>query len=76
VTTNGRTDDGSADQQAARLIEAYREAAARGVERAFWLFLRDAPDAGYFGPMGCAVPMTRRTRPGAPTSRSASHRRH
>jgi hypothetical protein len=52
VTTNGRADDATPDQQATRLTEAYRQAAARGVERAFWLFLRDAPNAGYFGPMG------------------------
>jgi hypothetical protein len=52
VLTNGRTDDGSAERQASWLSEAYHQAAALGVERAFWLFLRDAPNAGYFGPMG------------------------
>jgi cellulase (glycosyl hydrolase family 5) len=52
ISTGGRTDDGSLEKQAAWLAEAYRLAAGLGVERAFWLFLHDAPDTGYFGPMG------------------------
>lgn len=52
VSTNGRTDEGSVDKQAVWLTEAYRAAAELGVERAFWLFLRDASNVGYFGPMG------------------------
>jgi hypothetical protein len=52
VSTNGRRDDGSAERQAAWLSAAYHQAAALGVERAFWLFLPDALNTGYFGRMG------------------------
>jgi hypothetical protein len=52
VSANGRRDDGSAERQAAWLSAAYHQAAALGVERAFWLFLRDAINTGYFGRMG------------------------
>ena len=52
VPTGGRTDNASPEKQAAWLTAAFHEAAARGVEHAFWLFLRDAPNTGYFGSMG------------------------
>jgi polysaccharide biosynthesis protein PslG len=52
VVTGGRTDNGSPEKQAAWLTAAVQQAQALGVERAFWLFLRDAPNTGYFGSMG------------------------
>jgi hypothetical protein len=47
-----RTDDGSPQKQALWLAQAYEQARTAGVERIFWLFLRDSAKAGYFGPMG------------------------
>jgi hypothetical protein len=35
-----------------RRAEAYRQSRRFGVERTFWLFLRDVPTVGYFGSMG------------------------
>jgi hypothetical protein len=52
VVTGGRADYGSPEKQAAWLTAAVHQARALGVERAFWLFLRDAPNTGYFGSMG------------------------
>jgi hypothetical protein len=52
VVTGGRTDYGSPEKQGAWLTAAVHQAQALGVERAFWLFVRDAPNAGYFGSMG------------------------
>ncbi len=51
VRAGGRIDEGSPDKQALWLTEAYRQAKDFGVERTFWLFLRDANN-GYFGAMG------------------------
>jgi hypothetical protein len=48
---NGRMDDGSNEKQARWLTEAYQQAFESGVERVFWLLLRDRKEA-YFGSMG------------------------
>ncbi len=47
----GRRDDGSNERQAAWLTEAYQQAFESGVERVYWLLLRDRKEA-YFGSMG------------------------
>ncbi len=48
---NGRKDDGSNEKQAEWLREAYHQAFEFGVERVYWLRLRDRKEA-YFGSMG------------------------
>lgn len=52
VPIGRRVDDGSPQKQAAWLSDAFRQAAQFGVERTFWLFLRDAGGTGYFDSMG------------------------
>lgn len=47
----GHQPAGSPDKQAQGLAEAYRQAADSGVERMFWLLLRDREEA-FFGSMG------------------------
>jgi len=47
----GRRDDGSYEKQAVWLREAYQQAFEFGVERVYWLLLRDQKEA-YFGSMG------------------------
>ncbi|MGB7574034.1 MAG: cellulase family glycosylhydrolase [Thermodesulfobacteriota bacterium] len=49
----GRTDKGSYERQAQWLTEAYQQAFEFGVERIYWLLLRDRKEA-YFGSMGLA----------------------
>ncbi len=49
----GRTDTGSYEKQAKWLTEAYQQAHEFGVERIYWLLLRDGKEA-YFGSMGLA----------------------
>ena len=51
-TAGRRTDPGSPDQQAAWARQALAQAFGAGVERVFWLFLRDHPATGYFASMG------------------------
>lgn len=48
-----RVDNGSPEKQAKWLEEAYQQAFSFGVERVFWLLLRDHAEA-YFGSMGLA----------------------
>jgi polysaccharide biosynthesis protein PslG len=48
---NGRMDDGSYEKQARWLTEACQQAFESGVERVFWLLLRDRKET-YFGSMG------------------------
>jgi len=48
---SGRTDNGSYEEQARWLTEAYHQAFESGVERVYWLLLRDRKEA-YFGSMG------------------------
>jgi hypothetical protein len=48
---NGRMDGGSYEKQARWLTEAHEQAFESGVERVFWLLLRDRKEA-YFGSMG------------------------
>ncbi len=48
---SGRMDNGSYKKQAAWLTEAYQQAFEFGVERVYWLLLRDRKEA-YFGSMG------------------------
>ncbi len=50
---NGRMDNGSYEKQAAWLTEAYQQAFELGVERIYWLLLRDRKEP-YFGSMGLA----------------------
>jgi len=50
---SGRMDNGTYERQAAWLTEAYRQAFEFGVERIYWLLLRDRKEA-YFGSMGLA----------------------
>jgi polysaccharide biosynthesis protein PslG len=50
---SGRMDHGSYEKQAAWLTEAYHQAFELGVERIYWLLLRDRKEA-YFGSMGLA----------------------
>jgi len=52
VHVGGRLDAGTPESQAAALRAAYEQAAAAGVGRVFWLFLRDHPAAHYFATMG------------------------
>ena len=49
----GRKDNGSYEKQAQWLTEAYQQAFESGVERIFWLLLRDRKEP-YFGSMGLA----------------------
>lgn len=49
----GRKDSGSHEKQAQWLTEAYQQAFESGVERIFWLLLRDRKEP-YFGSMGLA----------------------
>jgi hypothetical protein len=49
--TSGRMDNSSYEKQAAWLTEAYRQAFEFGVERVYWLLLRDRKET-YFGSMG------------------------
>ncbi len=49
--TGGRTDAGSPEKQALRLVQAYHQAFEFGVKRVFWLFIKDQ-DSPYFGSMG------------------------
>jgi hypothetical protein len=51
--TGGRTDKGSFEKQAQWLTEAYQQAFELGVERIYWLLLRDRKEP-YFGSMGLA----------------------
>ena len=51
--TSGRMDDGSPEKQAKWLTEAYQQAFEFGVERIYWLLLRDRKEP-YFGSMGLA----------------------
>jgi hypothetical protein len=48
---DGRRDDGSNERQAAWLAEAYQQAFEFGVEKVYWLLLRDRKET-YFGSMG------------------------
>jgi hypothetical protein len=47
-----RTDPGSPQNQARWADAAIRQAFDRGVERVYWLFLKDHPNTGYFASMG------------------------
>jgi len=51
ANASGRTDDGSCDKQGRWLTEAYEQALESGVEKVFWLLLRDRKEP-YFGSMG------------------------
>jgi hypothetical protein len=51
--TSGRMDNGSYEKQAKWLTEAYWQAFEFGVERIYWLLLRDRKEP-YFGSMGLA----------------------
>jgi hypothetical protein len=51
----GRTDDGSPEKQANWIEEAFQQASELGVERIFWILLRDRKEP-YFGSMGLADP--------------------
>jgi len=53
TVAGGRTDNGSYEKQAVWLTEAYRQAFEFGVERVYWLLLRDRKET-YFGSMGLA----------------------
>ncbi len=50
---SGRMDNGSPEKQALWLREAYEQAFEWGVERVYWLLLRDGKEP-YFGSMGLA----------------------
>ena len=50
---SGRVDNGSPEKQALWLKEAYEQAFESGVERIYWLLLRDGKEP-YFGLMGLA----------------------
>jgi hypothetical protein len=50
---SGRMDNGSPEKQALWLKEAYEQAFESGVERIYWLLLRDGKEP-YFGSMGLA----------------------
>jgi hypothetical protein len=50
---SGRMDNGSYEKQAKWLTEAYQQAFELGVERIYWLLLRDRKEP-YFGSMGLA----------------------
>jgi hypothetical protein len=47
-----RTDPGSPQNQARWAGAAFRQAFDHGVERVYWLFLKDHPNTGYFASMG------------------------
>jgi hypothetical protein len=47
-----RTDHGSPQNQAQWAGQAFQQAFDHGVERVYWLFLKDHPNAGYFASMG------------------------
>jgi hypothetical protein len=49
-----RTDPGSPEHQAQWASQAFQQAFDHGVERVYWLFLRDRPIGGYFASMGLA----------------------
>ncbi len=53
TNTSGRVDNGSPEKQSMWLKEAYQEAARSGVERIYWLVIRDRKEP-YFGSMGLA----------------------
>lgn len=53
VDASGRMDNGSYEKQAKWLTEAYQQAFEFGVERIYWLLLRDRNEP-YFGSMGLA----------------------
>ena len=53
VDASGRMDYGSPEKQAQWLKEAYQQAFELGVERIYWLLLRDRKEP-YFGSMGLA----------------------
>jgi hypothetical protein len=53
TATSGRMDNGSYEKQAKWLTEAYQQAYELGVERIYWLLLRDRKEP-YFGSMGLA----------------------
>jgi len=53
TATSGRMDNGSYEKQAKWLTEAYQQAFELGVERIYWLLLRDRKEP-YFGSMGLA----------------------
>jgi hypothetical protein len=50
---SGRMDNGSPEKQARWLTEAYQQAFGFGVERIYWLLIRDRKEP-YFGSMGLA----------------------
>jgi hypothetical protein len=50
---SGRKDNGSPEKQARWLTEAYQQAFGLGVERIYWLLIRDRKEP-YFGSMGLA----------------------
>jgi len=50
---SGRKDNGSPEKQALWLKEAYQQAFESGIERIYWLLLRDGKEP-YFGSMGLA----------------------
>ena len=47
-----RTDPGSPQSQARWARQAFKQAFDHGVERVYWLFLKDHPNTGYFASMG------------------------
>ncbi len=53
TNASGRLDDGSPQKQAQWLKQAFRQAQENGVERFFWIMVRDRKEA-YFGSMGLA----------------------
>ena len=53
TNASGRMDNGSPEKQALWLKEAYEQAFGSGVERIYWLLLRDGKEP-YFGSMGLA----------------------
>jgi len=53
TNASGRVDNGSPEKQSMWLKEAYEEASQSGVERMYWLLIRDRKEP-YFGSMGLA----------------------
>lgn len=53
TNASGRMDKGSPEKQSLWLKEAYEQAAQSGVERMYWLLIRDRKEP-YFGSMGLA----------------------
>ena len=51
ANASGRTDQGSPEKQAAWLVESFEHALKSGVERIYWLLVRDRSEP-YFGSMG------------------------